>query len=332
VPPRALDQGARLRRLIDELLLVAAAQHSGLQADIAPVDIAHVVDDVVSGLADRAGGRLHLELIPGTGRVATDEDKVLQITGNLVENALKYAPDGPITVRTERSEAGVTVSVSDKGPGIPPDDRQRVFEPFVQLDQSSTRRTGLGLHLCRQLADLLGGRLDLDEAPGGGCRFTLRLPDALQPNPRPDSGPPTGVTVHQPRRSPGMTRPYRLLVVDDEPDIRDLVAINFTVEGFEVLTAADGHEAEQIARAERPDVIVLDVMMPGRDGLQVLASLRADPDTRDIPVVLLSAKSTNEEVLEGWRAGTSNYMTKPFYPDELVRYVCYLLSDDYLTT
>lgn len=177
---RALDQGARLRRLIDELLLVAAAEHSGLQADIAAVDVAHVVKDVVGGLSDRSGGRIRVELASGTGRVHSDEDKVRRIVSNLVENALKYAPEGPITIDTGRTAAGVAVSVSDEGPGISPLDRPRVFEPFVQLDQSSTRRqggTGLGLHLCRQLADLLGGSLDLDEAPGGGCRFTLHLPD-----------------------------------------------------------------------------------------------------------------------------------------------------------
>jgi two-component system alkaline phosphatase synthesis response regulator PhoP/two-component system response regulator VicR len=128
-----------------------------------------------------------------------------------------------------------------------------------------------------------------------------------------------------------MNRP-RLLVVDDEADIRDLVALNFAVEGFDVLTAANGEDAEKIARAERPDVVVLDIMMPGRDGLQVLGSLKADPGTRAIPVVLLTAKTTNDDALDGWTSGADHYMTKPFDPEELVRYVCYLLSDDHLTT
>lgn len=129
-----------------------------------------------------------------------------------------------------------------------------------------------------------------------------------------------------------MNRPYRLLIADDEPDIRDLVALNFIVEGYEVLTADNGREAEAIAWVERPDLIILDVMMPERDGLAVLASLKADPATQDIPVVLLTAKSTNGEVCEGWRTGADAYMTKPFDPGELVRYVGYLLSDEYLTT
>jgi signal transduction histidine kinase len=187
---RAIDQGGRLRKLIDELLLVAAAQHSGLRADMATVDIAHVVTDTTGGL-DSVAGRLRLEILPGTGVVRTDGEKVRRIITNLVDNAGKYAPAGPVTVRVGRTGEGVAVSVSDHGPGIPAADRQRVFEPFVQLDQTSTRRqggTGLGLHLCRQLADLVGGRLELDEPPGGGSRFTLHLPDragAVEPDSSP---------------------------------------------------------------------------------------------------------------------------------------------------
>ena len=119
---------------------------------------------------------------------------------------------------------------------------------------------------------------------------------------------------------------YRLLVVDDDEDIRDLVELNFMMEGYEVLTAADGWQAEVMVRRERPDVVVLDVMMPGRDGLEVLRSLRADPATHDIPVVLLTAKATNGETLEGWRAGAAGYTTKPFDPGDLIRYVSRLLQ------
>jgi DNA-binding response OmpR family regulator len=126
-----------------------------------------------------------------------------------------------------------------------------------------------------------------------------------------------------------MTR-HRLLVVDDDPDIRDIVELNFMMEGFEVLTAANGREAEEIVRSQRPDAVLLDIMMPERDGIDVLTALRADPATHDIPVVLLSAKATNGEVLDGWRAGAAGYTTKPFDPEELVRYVSHLLSPDYL--
>ena len=182
---RALDQGARLRRLIDELLLVAAAQHSGLAADIRPVDLTQVAANVAADFVEAAGPRLRVEPDPAVGQFPTDEEKLHRILGNLVENALKYAPDGPITLGTARTAAGVALSVTDHGPGIPQAERHRVFEPFIQLDQSSTRRqggTGLGLHLCQQLARLLGGHLDLEETAGGGCCFTLHLYDPAVPD------------------------------------------------------------------------------------------------------------------------------------------------------
>lgn len=118
----------------------------------------------------------------------------------------------------------------------------------------------------------------------------------------------------------------RLLVVDDDPDIRELLAFNFAAEGFEVLTSTNGLEAEATVRAERPDLVVLDVMMPERDGLEVLGSLKADPDTCHIPVVLLTAKATDADIWEGWRLRTDYYLTKPFDLDHLIHYVRHLLD------
>jgi len=123
-------------------------------------------------------------------------------------------------------------------------------------------------------------------------------------------------------------RPFRVLVADDDENIRDLVELNFMMEGYEVLTAANGYEAEVIVRREQLDVVILDIMMPGRDGLAVLRSMRADPATHDIPVVLLTAKATNGEVLDGWRAGAAGYTTKPFDPGDLIRYVSSLLNQE----
>ncbi|GAC1312400.1 MAG: hypothetical protein NVSMB16_09230 [Acidimicrobiales bacterium] len=115
--------------------------------------------------------------------------------------------------------------------------------------------------------------------------------------------------------------PRTCLVVDDEPSIRELVALNLEAEGLVVRTAKNADEAELIARAIIPDLIILDVMMPGRDGYDVLTSLKASEETRDIPVVLLTAKATDEEIWQGWTSGADYYITKPFNVDELIHYV-----------
>jgi K+-sensing histidine kinase KdpD len=174
-----VDQGARLQRLIDELLLVAAAEHSEVQLQCERVEISDLYASIAAATAASIGPDRLVWATNGAGRVVSDPSKIERILLNLVENAAKYAPDQPIEPQAARVGDEVRLSVVDHGPGIPECDRERVFERFIQLDQSSTRRqggTGLGLHLCRQLAELVDGRMSLDETPGGGCTFALTIP------------------------------------------------------------------------------------------------------------------------------------------------------------
>jgi len=120
------------------------------------------------------------------------------------------------------------------------------------------------------------------------------------------------------RRSPA---PPRILVADDDPFLRDMLTLNLEAEGFQVATCADGEEARDLARASHPDLVVLDVMMPMRDGLAVLSSLKTNPSTRDIPVVLLTARATDADVWRGWQSGADYYLTKPFDLDELLAFI-----------
>jgi K+-sensing histidine kinase KdpD len=177
-----IDQGARLQRLIDELLLVAAAEHADVSCDNEELDTAEVLGSIETTTEATTHGRLVSG--PAHAKLVTDRSKLERILLNLVENAAKYAPDGPIELRVATANDSVHFSVVDHGPGIPAADRERVFERFVQLDQSSTRRqggTGLGLHLCRQLAQVIAGQLTLTDTPGGGCTFTLTVPHVPAP-------------------------------------------------------------------------------------------------------------------------------------------------------
>ena len=189
-----VDQGGRLQRLIDELLLVAAAEHSTVQLESAEFELDELLASIVSTVSEPI--REHVQWNAEPGSVVTDRSTLERIMLNLVENAGKYAPDSAIELLAGRTNDVVEFRVVDHGPGIPPEDRERVFERFVQLDQSSTRRqggTGLGLHLCRQLTELIDGELGLDETPGGGCTFTLRVPGhvaAVAPAEPPAPAPP----------------------------------------------------------------------------------------------------------------------------------------------
>jgi len=178
-----IEQGGRLQRLIDELLLVAAIDHANAPREAEPVELGELFASIELDTAALSNGRLVIDT-GDVGSVATDRSKLARIVLNLVENAAKYAATGPIELRAARVGTDVCVSVVDHGPGIPAADRERVFERFVQLDQSSTRRqggTGLGLHLCRQLTEVLDGHLTLTDTPGGGCTFSLTLPSRPAP-------------------------------------------------------------------------------------------------------------------------------------------------------
>jgi signal transduction histidine kinase len=175
-------QGSRLQGLIEDLLLVAAAEDERAACTVEEVRVGELVTDLVTTLASSGGERVTVEIDPKVAVLLTDGAKLGQVIFNLIENATKYAPDGPIEVVARLSRGAATVAVVDHGPGIPVDDRDRAFERFVQLDQSSTRErggTGLGLYLCRRLARLLGGTLDVADTPGGGCTFTIVLPGSI---------------------------------------------------------------------------------------------------------------------------------------------------------
>jgi signal transduction histidine kinase len=174
-------QGLKLKRLIEDLLLVAAAESGAAAVHIEPVEVKPFLARIASELRDDAD----VVIKPSAPRVVlTDPSRVRQIMEAVIENATKFAP-GPLELIAAVDETDLVLHVRDHGPGIPDGDRERVFERFVQLDQSATRRhggTGTGLYLCRQLADLLGGELAVTETPGGGATFSLVLPDYV---PRP---------------------------------------------------------------------------------------------------------------------------------------------------
>lgn len=216
----------------------------------------------------------------------TDRGKVSQILRNLVSNALKFTESGAVTVSAALADdGGIVFNVTDTGIGIAPEDRERIFEEFVQVAsplQSRVKGTGLGLPLSRRLAELLGGTLTVESTPGRGSTFSVTLARIHPPGGRDQR--------RDPPPEPAEQRVGRVLIVDDDEIERYALRQALALPTDQVIEAVAGREGLVLAREARPDLIFLDLSMPGMEGFEVLTELRADPLTRNIPVIIFTSR------------------------------------------
>jgi CheY-like chemotaxis protein len=238
---------------------------------------------------------------------------VRQTLFNLLSNACKFTDKGTITLTVSRdARAGrdwLEFAVRDTGIGMTPEQLEKLFEAFTQADAATTRKyggTGLGLALSRRLCRMMGGDVTAFSEAGQGSTFTIRLPGRVT-----DGGEERAST---PSVTPAPASAGTVLVIDDEPAVRDLMQRFLSREGFRVVTAASGEEGLRQARDLRPDAITLDVMMPGMDGWAVLSALKGDAALADIPVVMLTI--VDDKNL-GYALGASDYLTKPIDRERL---------------
>jgi CheY-like chemotaxis protein len=236
---------------------------------------------------------------------------------NLLSNACKFSQGGTVRLAVEREdgESGdwIRFVVSDDGIGMSPDQLERLFQAFTQASASTAARfggTGLGLAISRQFCRMMGGDIEVASEEGAGSTFTVRLPAVAASRTSEGAAAPIAEGDEGPLAAGAGT----VLVVDDEPTARELMARHLRRAGFHVLEAADGRAGLEAARATRPDVITLDVLMPKMDGWAVLKELKSDPELADIPVIM--ATITDERNL-GIALGASEYLTKPIDRDRL---------------
>lgn len=233
-----------------------------------------------------------------------------------------------VTVRLEaRAPHTVDIQVRDTGIGIPEDKLETIFQPFRQVDSSTSREyggTGLGLTITRSIVETLNGEITVQSEPGRGSTFTVCIP-LRQAESEPlagSSGPPcAGLPIEgsgdgflQPSGKPGSFKGVRVLVVDDDPDSRELLMNNIEAMGAQVLQCEDGVKALQMAGEYQPDLITLDLMMPGLDGWEVLQRLRNDPDTSHIPVVIISIVANRRQAMV---LGAVDALAKPISNNQL---------------
>jgi CheY-like chemotaxis protein/anti-sigma regulatory factor (Ser/Thr protein kinase) len=253
--------------------------------------------------------RLRKEIAAALPRLFTDEDKVKQILMNLLSNAVKFTTEGTITIAARHHDGVITVAVTDTGIGIPTEVLEHIFEEFRQVDGSTTRQyggTGLGLSISRRLAQLLGGDITVQSTVEVGSTFTVTLPLHY------DAAPLVTRVAPLPSREESLSPPESdkiILAIDDDPDVIYLLRENLTEAGYRVVGATSAEEGLQQARALRPLAITLDILMPHKDGWQLLHELKTDATTRDIPIIVLSI--VDNRAL-GYQLGAFDYLLKPF--------------------
>ncbi|MGY1822441.1 ATP-binding protein [Geodermatophilus sp. SYSU D00079] len=330
----ALRNGQRLQGLVNDLLDFVSIEAGRTAAVRVETDLAALTAElagVLRAAAERAGLQLVVDC-PPLGRPAYVDRRMWEkVVLNLLANAVKYTFVGSIEVTLRADGETITLQVSDTGVGIPAEELPHLFERFHRVPDSPARSregTGLGLAMVRELAGLHGGSVTVSSEPGVGSTFTVTLPfgspDAAADGPAAPSTAARGATVAPWDDDLGWTAPGRspaagaeVLVVDDNADMRAYLT-RLLSPYWEVRTATNGQEALESVAAARPDVVLTDVMMPGLDGFGLLRALRADPATRSVPVVVLTARAGQEAAVEGFDAGVDDYLAKPFQSAELV--------------
>ena len=302
-----------MTRLVDDLLDVSRITSGKVTLRREPVAIAAVIAQAVEIARPPAESRketLEAEVAAGVGWVDGDQARLVQAVGNLLDNAIKYTEAGGHIRLTARAEADeIVIAVRDTGVGIASDLLPYVFDLFTQADRSLERRQGglgIGLTLVRRLVEMHGGRVEAaSEGPGRGSEFTIRLPRLALEAPAPAPAP-------APDRPAGPAR--RVLVVDDQPDSTDSLALILRLRGHEVRTASDGPSAlEEFARY-RPEVVFLDLGLPGMSGYDVARRLRAMPEARDVRLVALTGYGTEADRERTRAAGFDVHLAKPVDP------------------
>ena len=348
--------GLRLTKLVNTLLDFSRMEAGRTQASFVPVDLATVTAELASvfrSAVERAGLTLAVDCPPLDDAVYIDRDMWEKVVLNLLSNALKFTFDGTIAIGVRREENHAVVTVADSGIGVPLAEIPRLFERFHRIENVRARSnegSGIGLALVKELIDLHGGSIVADSVEDAGTTFTIRLPfgtahlpadrvapadegrassavvapyvqEALRWMPttigeKADSSEDVAPTAEG--EASGSRAPTRVLIADDNADMRDYLVRLLRSDGYEVDAVTDGQQALDAVRAVVPDMVVSDVMMPRLDGLGLVAALRSDTRTAGVPVLLLSARAGQEASIGGLQAGADDYLVKPFAAAELL--------------
>jgi PAS domain S-box-containing protein len=295
--------GQHLLSVINDILDLSKIEAGKMELYLETFELRPLVDEVattVRPLVEKRGNRLDVAAADDLGAMHGDKTRLRQVLLNLLSNASKFTEAGTITLAVERDGPDMVFRVVDTGIGMSPDQMGRLFEAFSQADATIASKyggTGLGLTISRLFCRMMGGDVTVQSSPGAGSTFTVRLPAATRAEDEQASWP-----------AAGTPRAGTVLVVDDDPSVRNLLGRFLSREGFQVETAPDGATGLRRAREIVPDVITLDVLMPEMDGWAVLTELKHDPRLSEVPVIMLTVV---DDKPTGFALGVSEYLTKP---------------------
>jgi PAS domain S-box-containing protein len=303
-------QTMHMARLVDDLLDVGRVVTGKIELDVRPIDLAEFVHSYVAAMltGDRTGS--HVVITADPVWVRADPVRLEQIVGNLVSNALKFAPpDRPVRISVRAEDQDAILQVADEGAGIDPDLLPQVFDLFVQGPSTVDRARGglgIGLTLVHRLVDLHGGTIDAFSAGmDQGATFTVRLP----------ASEPVAGDTHA--LQPAPSRRMRVLLVDDNADSREMYALLLQADGHDVHEAEDAAAALAVFESGVPDVAVIDIGLPGMDGYELARRIRSGPSGRDVTLIALTGYGFPEDRERSRAAGFNRHLVKPAAPEDL---------------
>jgi PAS domain S-box-containing protein len=328
------ESGHHLLSLINDILDLAKIEAGQITLDINKVDVNSVCQAslrMIKQLAQKKNQEVEFEMDSHLGLMWADERRLKQMIVNLLSNAVKFTPESGklgLEVRGDEAANRVTITVWDRGIGISEQDLNRLFKPFIQLDSGLAREatgTGLGLALVAQMARLHGGSVTVESQLGEGSRFSIQLP--WEPALAADASIRLRNTGKFRAIDPNVTNKPRILIIEDTREVVMMLADYLEMNGFNVSSAQDGNDGLAQAKLTHPNLILMDVMMPGMDGFETTQKLRMDPELKDTPIIALTALAMPSDRQRCLEAGMDEYISKPVNLKALVKLVRSILLE-----
>jgi signal transduction histidine kinase/CheY-like chemotaxis protein len=315
---KILSAARHLLGLINDVLDLSKIEAGKMQLYLETFDLQTLVQEVTSTIAplvEKRRNSLVVNCTPVIGSMHGDATKIRQTLLNLLSNSSKFTENGRVELKIEReisdNQVWVVMQVIDTGIGMTAEQMARLFKPFTQADESTASKfggTGLGLAISKQFAQMMGGDITVTSTPGAGSNFTMRVPARVKPARSP-------YTVVEKAQQAAPAPKGRVLIIDDDESVHGVLTNMLTREGYSTRVARDGKEGLRIAREYHPDIIILDILMPGMDGWSVLSQLKTTPGLAEVPIILLTMLENKDM---GFALGAADYLTKPIDAQKLI--------------